>query len=321
MVGAYSLPMIQNRPTPESLQKFAGLQRLTPYDPACRYVRFVAIGNLEVDGFNLNHDGFPYEYFEDSRPGFGYRSFVGKRAHVEHDTGHIGKSIGSLVDSYLNAFVLPEKFRGQKYADLDSWQVPERQEVLTAEGQRDGTIEVLMQVDSKLLRTADIPETHRRLVAHVLRILDTGQPVFCSMGMNLSYSDCTICGNRATVEADYCNHLQKIGGRRGGLLSVGANQVRDLIDQQHMRPEWLPHVLHRQSDVREVLFGASNRAVMVKVAEINHEHSFFELSIVGSAAFPKAVAKEVVASRKLYGVDWEKLSNKELLALYDGLVN
>ena len=52
-----------------------------------RYLRFRAIGAMEwpTAGPNGNHDGFPYEHFEDDEPGFGWKTFINKRAHVEHN--------------------------------------------------------------------------------------------------------------------------------------------------------------------------------------------------------------------------------------------
>ena len=72
-----------------------------------RYLRFRAIGNMEwkTAGPNGNWDGFPYEYFEDERPGYGYQSFINKRAHVEHNSAKgLAGSIGDLPDAYLNRF-------------------------------------------------------------------------------------------------------------------------------------------------------------------------------------------------------------------------
>lgn len=300
-------------------QKFSNLQRLGPIDPESRYVQFIAIGNLEVDGFNMNYDGFPYEHFEDERPGFGWRSFAGKRAHVEHNSSAgIQGSIGELVDSHLNSFIIPPKFGGRKYSELDSFASPERQEVLTSEGQLDGTIEVLMRIDSGLLKTADLDDKQRNTIQHVMRMIDSGQRVFCSMGMNLSYSVCSACGNLAYVEPDYCSCL---GGknqgfsRRGSVVLVPANTYRDLLDAKRIRPEWLPHIVRRASDVHEILSGISNKVVAAIVGEINHEHSFFELSVVANPAFVRAEALSVIASEQVT-VDWEALSNQELQDLY-----
>ena len=91
----------------ENLYTTAGTRRVVPIDSNnFRYLRFRAIGNMERDGSNGNWDGFSYEHFEDDRPNFGYKSFIGKRAHSEHNSAEgIGGSIGDLPDAFLNRFI------------------------------------------------------------------------------------------------------------------------------------------------------------------------------------------------------------------------
>ncbi|MFA5398665.1 MAG: hypothetical protein WC346_21805 [Methanogenium sp.] len=275
-------------------------KRIVPVDPDFRYLRFKAIGNLEVSkprgGFNGNIDGFPVKYFEDDEPGYGYKSFIGKRAHYEHNSS-LGKkgSIGDLPDAYLNRFVYPEGISGWK--DLDGSKfAKQRQEILDTPNQKDGSIEVLMKIDTSLLHKKSViePKTLRGL-ERLVRMIDSGQRISCSMGTNVQYSTCSTCGNEAKFASDYCDHLTR--GRKGALTIVTANQVRDLLDKDKLRPEWLKHVVASQYDIDEILKGSSNKGVAVINGEINHKLSFFELSVVGTPAYEIADALEKIASK------------------------
>lgn len=281
-----------------------GEKKILPLDSQqYRYLRFRAIGCLEVDktrgGFNGNHDGFPYEDFEDDEPGYGYRSFVQKRAHVEHNS-KLGKkgSIGDLPDAYLNKFIYPE--RGPKHwKDLaGAKNYKQRSEIINLPDQRDGAIEVLMRIDTTLLDSNDIDPAVKEELRKIVRAIDTGQQLTCSMGTNCGKSYCSVCGNGAEFPADYCNHLQK--GAKGGLYVTQANVIRDLLDSDILRPEWLPHIIMSAFDIKEVLNGISNKGITCKAGEINKKLSFFELSVVKKPAFPAAYALEKVAS---YGIN------------------
>ena len=89
------------------------IRKVVKYNPEFVYARFKAIGSLEVDGPNANADGFPYPEFLDSRAGYGYQSFIGKHAFVEHASDNINNAIGDLYAAYLNRFDI------NKYANRD----------------------------------------------------------------------------------------------------------------------------------------------------------------------------------------------------------
>jgi hypothetical protein len=168
-------------------QKFR-IHKITKLNPDFTYVRFRAIGNLEVDGPNANFDAFPYGEFEDERPNYGYKSFEGKRAFVEHSSQNIENSIGSLFGSYLNRFNT-SKFGGAFWRELNDNQ---RLEILANRAiDEDGSIEVLMGIDKKLSPS-------------IARMVETDSPTGCSMGTNIDYSECSVCGNRAYFEHQYC---------------------------------------------------------------------------------------------------------------------
>lgn len=268
-----------------------------------RYLRFRAIGCLEVDklrgGFNGNWDGFPYEDFEDDTPGYGYKSFIKKRAHIEHNSklGERG-SIGDLPDAYLNKFIYPDEVKTKRWSDLagkDNF--TKREKILNLPGQKDGAIEVLMRIDTRLADSQDIDPLVRKELKNIINAINNGQQLTCSMGTNCKESWCSVCGNRAEFPIDYCDHLRK--GSKGGLFVTQANQLRDLLDKDIIRPEWLQHIVVSSFDIGEVLNGISNKGIACRAGEINKKLSFFELSIVKKPAFGQAYALEKIAGQNI----------------------
>lgn len=279
--------------------RVAGKQerRVVPVDNKdFRYLRFRAIGCMEVSGHNGNFDGFSYGEFEDEDPGFGYRSFIGKKAHVEHQS-HLGLAgaIGDLPDAYLNKFNYPEDIKEKKWAAIRSNNFnKKRAEILSMPNQKLGDIEVLMRIDTQLVKSSQVEKKTRQLLDRIVRMIDTGQVITCSMGANVAESRCTACFNLARFSSDYCQCLKH---KKGSLMVVTANQIRDAIDKEHMRPEWLKHLVASKYDVDEVLNGQSNKGIATRVAEMNHKVSFFELSVVARPAFADAVMLEKLASK------------------------
>jgi len=262
-----------------------------------RYLRFRAIGNMEVTGFNGNFDGFPYEYFEDDEPGYGYSSFRGKRAHYEHNSaeGIIG-SIGDLPDAYLNKFNYPDDIRDKKWSSLLKKETNDlRKKILMLPNQKMGDIEVLMRIDTTLAKNSSTNPNVKKAIERITRMIDTGQDLTCSMGTNVQYSVCSACGNEARFSSDYCNHLTK---RKGALTIITSNELRDMLDKMILRPEWLPHIVTSSYDVKDILEGISNRSVPVKNGEINHKLSFFELSVVAIPAYSDAKMLEKLARKQ-----------------------
>lgn len=278
--------------------KFSGtlmeLERVRERHPDYMYLRTRAIGNLCVDGPNSNADAFPYEHFDDVRPGFGYKSFIGKKAFEEHQSYSLANAVGELLDAHLNRFDLGT------YGDL-GWKAlssEQKIDVLAAPDQMDGTIEVLMGIDRK------------RAPAHIARQIDVGEMVPVSMGTNVQFSDCSVCGNRAFWEKDYCDHVLQ----KGRLFTAEAEDLRGLMKEGILRLEWMPWIVADQRELDTVL--GSDRMGAVKVAgfEINHGLSFFELSFVANAAYYKGRSLEKVASggRAVF-LNLEQLKNA-----YDG---
>lgn len=274
-------------------------RRILPVDTDnFRYLRFRAIGNLEKSGFNGNNDGFIYEDFEDTRPGYGYKSFIGKRAHLEHNSSAgLAGSIGDLPDAFLNRFTYPEDVRVKSWSDLSGKKNDAvRLAVLNLENQKLGDIEVLMRIDTQLVKSAVVEKKTKDILSRIIRMIDTGQVLTCSMGTNCVYSICSVCGNKARFSSEYCNHLKP--GRKGALSIVKANDIRDMLDSETLRPEWIPAIVASKFDAKEILEGTSNKGIAVRNAEINRELSFFELSVVAAPAFADARMLEKFARQQ-----------------------
>jgi len=252
------------------------VQKIVKFNPDFVYARFKAIGSLCADGPNANADGFPYAEFLDNRPGYGYQSFIGKHAFVEHSSDNINNAIGNLHSAYLNRFDT-SKFGNKEWQILED---DERQLILAnRKPSEDGSIEVLMAVD-------------RKLSPKIARMLETDSPVGCSMGTNIDYSECTICGNRAYVEENYCPHIRFSKGQN---VLIPASQIFELIKKGTIKKEWLPFILHRAQDIKAVASNA-RKMVYAKAFEVNYGLSFFELSVVANPAYSRGYKLEKIAS-------------------------
>jgi len=252
------------------------VRKVVKYNPDFVYARFKAIGSVEVDGPNANADAFPYIEFLDNRPNYGYQSFIGKHAFIEHSSDNINNSIGDLHHAYLNRFDT-SKFGNTEWQFLKD---DDRAFVLANRNpEDDGSIEVLMAVDRKLSPT-------------VARMLETGSPTGCSMGTNIDYSECSVCGNRAYVEENYCPHIKF---SKGQYVLVPAQQISNLVKSGSLKPEWLPWILQRSSDIKAVKT-ASRKMVYAKAFELNYGLSFFELSVVANPAYSRGYKLEKIAS-------------------------
>ena len=253
-------------------------RKVVKYNPEFVYARFKAIGCLEIDGPNANWDAFPYVEFLDSRPGYGYQSFVGKHAFVEHASDNINNSIGDLYGAYLNRFNI-NKFSNKEWAQLND---DERAKILiTRASHEDGSVEVLMAID-------------RKSAPRIARMIETDSPTGCSMGTNIEYYECTVFCSRAYVEEQYCPHIKFSKGQN---LLIPAQQISNLIAKGTLKPEWVPFILSRKEDIKAVKT-ASRKMVYAKAFEVNYGLSFFELSVVANPAFNKGYKLEKIASIK-----------------------
>ncbi len=124
----------------------------------------------------------------------------------------------------------------------------------------DGCVECLIAVDKT---------SHPQLC----RDIETGVVNSVSMGTRVGWSSCSVCGNIAKTENDYCSH---ISGYKGLKVSMFTNTP------EHRYGEWPVH-------------------------EVNHDLEFIELSWVAVPAFREANVLERIASLK-QAVDNNQLS-------------
>lgn len=115
----------------------------------------------------------------------------------------------------------------------------------------DGCVECLIAVDKV---------SHPQLV----RDIDTGVVNSVSMGTRVGWSTCSVCGNVARTEHDYCDHVKNYKGMK---LSLYTN------NSDHKFGSWPIH-------------------------EVNHDLEFIELSWVAVPAFREANVLEKIASLK-----------------------
>jgi hypothetical protein len=115
----------------------------------------------------------------------------------------------------------------------------------------DGCVECLIAVDKK---------SHPQLV----RDIDTGVINSVSMGTRVGWSTCSVCGNVARTEPEYCDHIR---GYKGMKISHYTNNA------EHSFGKWPIH-------------------------EVNHDLEFIELSWVAVPAFREANVLEKIASLK-----------------------
>jgi len=296
--------------------KNAAVQKLVKRQPDCVFLRTRAIGNLEVDGPNTNWDAFPYGEFLNEKPGFGYKSFIGRKAFIEHQSDSINNSIGDLIDAYLNKFelgtlstktwydlndkerlgVLADWLRKDKLGSnlLESFGYDNCIEKQT----RDGSIEVLMRID-------------RARAPKIARQIDLNEKIGVSMGTAISYSECSVCGNRAYYEKDYCDHIAYGKGRPH---IVNASGIRKLVDEGKLKPEWLRFVVQTPNDLKAVING-DRRTVQATAFEINYGLQFYELSVVSTPAYLRGYALEKVARQLKNDENWLSVVPDDVLIL------
>ena len=96
------------------------------------------------------------------------------------------------------------------------------------------------------------------------RDIDTGVVNSVSMGTRVGWSECSVCGNIARTENDYCSHIKGYKGMKVGMFTN---------NEKHKFGMWPVH-------------------------EVNHELEFIELSWVAVPAFREANVLERIASLK-----------------------
>jgi 8-oxo-dGTP pyrophosphatase MutT (NUDIX family) len=105
-----------------------------------------------------------------------YRTFIGKPVFVNHHNEDHRKARGVIIDAALHRDTLPT-------------------------GAPDVWCEVLMEVDAQ-----NFPKLAKEII--------DGNIDRTSMGCDVEYSICSICGNKATSPAEYCQHIPRMKGQR-----------------------------------------------------------------------------------------------------------
>ncbi len=165
------------------------------------YIRNRAISADETWGANQNEDGFPSMELK-----IGCRSFINAMLDIDHDPS---LPIGTVLDSFMipKAVIRAEHLAATKEG---------KQAVLTAfksfsdlkEGDQivGDWIENVWAVNKQSLE-GFYPKA-------VEAILD-GEITDTSMGMEIRYSMCTVCDNKATDPEEFCEHIGKWGVNKG----------------------------------------------------------------------------------------------------------
>lgn len=125
---------------------------------------------------NDNWDGFPAEEIADSRPGYGWQTFLGKPAFVNHHNSNHRRHRGVIVDAVLHEHRNPD-------------------------GSPDVWVEGLHEIDAQTF-----PKLARAIIA--------GKIERTSMGVDVDYSVCSACGNKAVDTFSYCQHIPGQKGRK-----------------------------------------------------------------------------------------------------------
>jgi hypothetical protein len=125
---------------------------------------------------NDNWDGFPAEEIASEKPGYGWKTFFGKPAFVNHHNENHRRARGVIVDAVLHRHHQPD-------GTPDIW------------------VEGLHEVDA---------ETFPKLArAILLKKIDK-----TSMGVDVDYSVCSACGNKAYDTFSYCQHIPGMKGKK-----------------------------------------------------------------------------------------------------------
>jgi len=121
----------------------------------------------------------------------GYRTFVGKPVFVNHHNDDHRRMRGLIIDAALHEDRNPD-------GTPDTW------------------VEGLMEIDA--LR---YPKLAQAIIAgHIERT---------SMGVDVKYSVCSACGNKATTPMDYCHHVPGMKGKTHYRVTGSGTRVGSLI--------------------------------------------------------------------------------------------
>lgn len=122
-----------------------------------------------------------------TRGNYGFKTFIGKPIFVDHNNTDPERTRGVIVDSLLH--IEPAN---KKYASNDYWtNAPDNHKPET-------WIELLLEIDAK-----QFPK--------LAKAVEAGDIDAVSMGANIEYTVCSICGNEAEDASEYCSHIASKG--------------------------------------------------------------------------------------------------------------
>lgn len=183
------------------------------------YVLVNALGAGEYFGSNINADYFPWDALTHPGDDYGYQTFLNAGVYQHHVNKDKNKSIGTVVVSSLN----PQMKR----------------------------VELLIKIDREKARLEG--------AASLLERIDNGELPDVSMGCNVPYDVCSICGHKSKTRATYCEHMNPSTEMRG---TYGPNKI--LPDGRKI---YVINTIPKFFDISFVFIGADKTAkVMAKIA-------------------------------------------------------
>lgn len=124
----------------------------------------------------------------------GYRTFIGRPVYVNHDNDDPTKARGVIIDAVLHEDETPQGLP-------DTW------------------VEGLMEIDAV---------TYPMLAEALLN----GDIERTSMGVNIEYSICSFCGNKAETPLEYCRHVPAMKGSTATRVTASGEKEDVLIRER-----------------------------------------------------------------------------------------
>lgn len=123
----------------------------------------------------------------ETRGEYGFKTFSGRPIFVDHNNTDPRRARGVIVDSLL--YVEPS---AKKYASDSYWSAS------PSNHSPETWIELLLEVDAK-----SFPKLAKEI--------KEGKVNAVSMGCNVDFTKCSVCGNEAATTHDYCDHVKRKG--------------------------------------------------------------------------------------------------------------
>ncbi len=143
---------------------------------------------------NDNHDEFSHEAIKGDGVETGWHTFIGKPVFVNHHNDDHRRARGVIIDAALHEDRNPD-------------------------GSHDTWVEGLMEVDA-----IRFPKLAKAILAgHIDRT---------SMGVDVAFSVCAVCNNKATTPLEYCQHIPNQKGRQHYRVTASGQRVGTLIREK-----------------------------------------------------------------------------------------